>query len=227
MLDVSPGTIVVFADIACPWSHVATHRLEKTRARLGLVEEVRLDFRAFPLELFNRRATPKRILDAEIPVVGALEPGAGWAMWQRHDYDYPVTMLLALEAVQAAKEQGLRASESLDRALRLALFRDGRNLSMFHEIADVARSCDELDADALVKALRDGRARHLVFEQKEEATRANVEGSPHLFFSDGSDVHNPGISKRWEGDPGKGFPVVLEDRPEIYEELLERASRSA
>lgn len=226
MLDVSPGTIVVFADIACPWSHVAAHRLETTRARLGLVEDVRFDFRAFPLELFNSRGTPKRIVDAEIPVVGALEPAAGWTMWQRQDYDYPVTMLLALEAVQAAKEQGLRASESLDRALRVALFGEGRNISLFHEVAALAADCEEVDEGALVKALRDGRARRLLFEQKEEAMTANVEGSPHLFFSDGSDVHNPGIKKRWEGEPGEGFPVVIEDHPEIYEGLLERAART-
>ncbi len=223
MPQVAPGTIVVFADIACPWSHLAAHRLFQARARLGLEDAVVFDLRAFPLELFNEQPTPKRILDAEIPVVGALDPSAGWNMWQRQTYDYPVTTLLALEAVQAAKDQGLKASEALDRALRVALFRDGRNISMFHEIVEVARGCDEVDPTLLVKALRDGTARELVFEHKEEAEEIDVEGSPHLFLPDGSDVHNPGISKRWEGAPGQGFPIVEQDRPHIYDDLLRRA----
>ena len=111
MIEVPPGRLVVFADIGCPWAHVAIHRLHETRARLGLTAALLFNMRAFPLEHVNRRATPKNILDAEIPVAGAIEPDAGWQMWQRPEYEYPVTMLPALEAVQAVKEQGLPLSE--------------------------------------------------------------------------------------------------------------------
>ncbi len=224
MPDVDAGTIAIYADIACPWSHVALFRLHRARARLRRDDDVRFDLRAFPLEVFNERPTPKRTLDAETPVCGALEPDAGWRMWARHDHDYPVTTLLALEAVQASKAQGLAASEQLDRALRVALFARSRNISMRHEILEAAQGCDGLDAGKLGHDLDRGVARHLVFEHAEEA-REVVEGSPHLFLPDGSGVHNPGIQMHWEGSHGQGFPVVDEDEPGIYEELLERASR--
>ncbi len=224
MPEVAPGTIVVFADVACPWATLALHRLQRTRADIGLEEDVAFDLRAFPLELINEQATPKSILDAEIPVVGALGPELGWRMWPRHVYDYPVTMLLALEAVQAAKEQGLAASEELDAALRAALFAEGRNISLHHEVVEVARSCKQVDGDLLEEALVAGRARRGVFAQRRQSGEWKVEGSPHLYLPDGGDLHNPGIVKHWEGEPGEGFPVVDRDDPTVYTELLRRAA---
>lgn len=222
--QVPPATIVVYGDIACPWSHVAVHRLHETRSRLGLEDEVRFDHRAFPLELFNSRPTPKAVLDAEIPVAGALAPDAGWQMWQRQPHEYAVSTLLALEAVQAAKEQGALASERLDLALRVAFFGQSRNISLHHEIWSVAAECEGVDADALGRLLEEGRARRAVFEQKAEAERVGVQGSPHLFLPNGEDVHNPGVSMRWVGRHGVGFPVVDEDDPRIYERLLWEAA---
>src|SRR5947209_12106166 len=156
MLDVAAGTLVLYGDIACPWSHLCLQGLRRARHRLGLEEQVDLDLRGFPLELFNDRPTPKRTLDAEIPVVGRLDPSAGWQMWQRPEYEYPVTTLPALEAVQAAKAQSLRASEDLGRALRHAFFAESRTVSLVPVILDVAKGCDAVDVDAPAKALDEG-----------------------------------------------------------------------
>lgn len=224
MIEVQPGTIAVYGDIGCPWAHIAVYRLHSFRSRLGLGNDVAFDIRSFPLEVLNEQSTPKRILDAEIPVAGGVEPGAGWQMWQRPAFEYPVTTLLALEAVQAAKQQGLRAGEALDRALRVAFFADSRNISLRSEILAVARACEGVDAEALEAALDEGRARAAVFEQKEQSGTPEVQGSPHLFLADGTNVHNPGITMHWEGEHGKGFPVVDDDEPEIYDELLRRAA---
>ena len=60
--------------------------------------------------------------------------------------------------------------------------------------------------------------------QARSAESGRVNGSPHLFLPDGTDVHNPGIEMHWEGDHGKGFPVVDRDEPAIYEDLLRRAA---
>src|SRR5688500_7926303 len=109
MVDVAPGTVVVYSDIGCPWAHLAVFRLHRARSELGLQGAITFDMHAFPLEIFNEQPTPKKILDAEIAVAGALDPDAGWQMWQGAEAEYPVTMLPALEAVQAAKEQSLRA----------------------------------------------------------------------------------------------------------------------
>jgi predicted DsbA family dithiol-disulfide isomerase len=224
VVHVAAGTIVMWSDIACPWATLAVHRLVAARRRLGMDGRVVVDHRAFPLEVVNGRPTPRHILDAEIPVAGGLEPGAGWQIWRGDPHNYPVTTLLALEAVQAAKEQSLWASEQLDHALRMALFAESRCISMRHVILDVAVTCDTLDADLLEKALDGRRARGSVFLDRAEAHGAGVEGSPHLFLPDGTSAHNPGISVRWLKNRGeKSFPVVDADDPAVYEDLLRRA----
>lgn len=215
--------VVVYSDVGCPWAHLAVYRFLACRRRLGLDGQVVLDHRAFPLEVFNGRPTPFRILAAEIPVVGALDPAAGWQVWQGDPSTWPVTTLLALEAVQAAKEQGLEASERLDRELRRALFGESRCVSMRHVILEAAQASD-LDADALAAALDDGRARKAVLEQKAVAEATEVKGSPHFFLPDGTGVHNPGIEMEWAGPHGVGFPVVHKDDPGVYDDLVRQAA---
>ncbi|MGQ0520830.1 MAG: DsbA family oxidoreductase [Actinomycetota bacterium] len=223
----APGTVVVWSDLTCPWAHVAVARLHRVRQELGLVDDVVLDHRAFPLEVINGRPTPKLVLDAEIPVAGALEPGAGWCMWQGREAEYPGTVLLALEAVQAAREQSLRAGEALDRALRVAFFGRSRSIGLRSVLLEVAEACAEVDAGVLAKCLDEGRHRRTLMDQAAEAAGPAVEGSPHLFLPDASDVHNPGVTVRWVGEKGRGFPVVDADDPSVYADLLGRAALPA
>jgi predicted DsbA family dithiol-disulfide isomerase len=229
VVDVAPGTIVVWSDIGCPWAHVAVHRLHQARRALDLEGIVGVDHRAFALEVANSRPTPKRVIEAEIPVAGGLEPGAGWEVWQDDPSCWPVTTLPALEAVQAAKEQDLVASEELDRALRQAFFGHSRCISLRSVILDVAGDCRAVDVYRLRAALDDGRARKAVMAQHATATEpgAAVQGSPHLFLPDGTDVHNPGVEIRCEGEHGRGFPVVVADDPGVYRELVQRAAALA
>ena len=224
MIEAPPGTIVVYADITCPWAHLAVYRLHAARTKLGLDGEVLFDIRSFPLELFNEQPTPKNILDAEISVVGGLDPEAGWQMWQRPESEYPVTSMPALESVQAAKEQSLVGSEALDRRLRVGFFGESRVISLRHEILDMASECPSLDVGALAEALDSGRARNDVMEQAERAKEDDVQGSPHVFLPDGTSVHNPGVEFEWEGEHGKGFPKVISDHPEVYLELVQQAA---
>lgn len=224
MIEVSEGTIVVYADITCPWAHLAVHRLHEARTKLDLEGHVVFDIRSFPLELFNEQATPKNILDAEISVAGGLDPTAGWQMWQRPESEYPVTSMPALEAVQAAKEQSLEASEALDHRLRVGFFGESRVISLRHEILELATECSAVEVDALADVLDSGRARSAVMEQAERAKGDDVDGSPHVFLPDGTGVHNPGTELEWEGEHGKGFPRVVSDEPEIYLELMQQAA---
>ena len=225
MIEVAPGTVVVFSDLSCPWAHAAVHRFWEQRARLGLEDEVVLDHRVFPLELHNDRGTPKRILEAEIPVAGSLAPEAGWQVWQGPTHEWASTLLLAMEAVQTAKQQSLRASEALDRALRRAFFADSRNLSMHHEIVAVAEATEGVDAGLVGESLKDGRRRSSLFEDKAASVSDDVEGSPHFFLADGTDIHNPGVELHWEGEHGVGFPVIDADDPQAFERLLKAAVR--
>jgi predicted DsbA family dithiol-disulfide isomerase len=215
--NVQPGTIAIYSDIACPWAHLTVHRLWEARQRLGA--PVLFDHRPFALEIVNERPTPKAVLEAEVPVVAPHGWEAGWQMWQGKPWEWPVTSLLALEAVQAAKEQSLQASEALDRALRRAFFGDSRCISMRHVVLEVASKVDEVDEGALADALDAGRARAAVMEPVPD----DVNGSPHLFLPDGSDVHNPGIDMHWMGDHGKGFPHIDADDPTVYDDLIRTA----
>ncbi|WP_245159154.1 DsbA family protein [Blastococcus sp. TF02A_35] len=223
-ITVAPGTVVVWTDVVCAWSTVALHRFYEARGRLGLDDAVRVDHRLFLLEDVNRFAIPQRMVDAEIPVVGQLEPSLGLSPWQGEPSAWPVTGLPADEAVHAAKLQSPAAAEQLDMALRLAFFRDSRCISMLHEVVDVARGGDLVDADAIAAALDDGRARGPMMAGY-RAHREAVQGSPHFFLADGSDVHNPGIEMHPDEDGG--YPVVDSDDRSVYEDLVRRAAGAA
>ena len=68
-----------------------------------------------------------------------------------------MTLLPPMEAVLAAKEQSLAASEELDRGLRRAFFAESRCISLRHVILEVASDCDSLDVATLADALDSGR----------------------------------------------------------------------
>lgn len=228
MVEVAPGTIVVFSDIGCPWAHAAVWRLHDARRRLGLQRNVAFDHRVFPLELFNSQPTPRDELAVEWEACAALTPRAGWQAWNGPDWAWPATMLPPMEAVQAAKEQGLAASEQLDRGLRRAFWGESRCVSLRHVILEVAAECDGIDLEALADAIDSGRARHLMFEQYAVARTDAVNGSPHLFVADGTNLENPGIEATWEqGGDGYWRPTIVKDEAAIYDDLLRRAASGA
>jgi predicted DsbA family dithiol-disulfide isomerase len=225
VLEVAPGTVVIYSDIGCPWAHAAVWRLWDARRSLGLEDRVRFDHRVFPLELFNSQATPRNELEPEIPVCSSLAPRAGWQMWSGPDWQYPVTMLPPMEAVQAAKEQGLAASEALDRGLRRAFWGESRCVSLRHVILEVASETDGLDLALLATALDSGRARAAIFEHWEVAKTDAVQGSPHLFVHDGTNAQNPGLEVDWREEPeGVWVPTITRDDGYAYHDLLRRAA---
>jgi predicted DsbA family dithiol-disulfide isomerase len=222
-VDVAPGTLVVFADLGCPWAHLAVHRLWAARERAGLAERLRFDVRVFPLEIVNEQPTPFKGLQLEVASLLTVEPNAGWELWSADLTTWPVTMLPAMEAVEAAKEQGLEASEHLDVELRRAFFGASRCISLRSVILDVAVGCGRVDADALAEALDDGRARRSMLEGYRSAASV-LDGSPHFFLADGTSVHNPGVSFHWEGERGAKQLVIDDDDSSVYDELVLRAA---
>jgi predicted DsbA family dithiol-disulfide isomerase len=216
-------TITIWSDVGCPWASLLVWRLHARRAALGLDDVVRFDHRCFPLELFNERPTPRAIVDAEIEALAPLVPDAGWRPWGRDDSTYPVTTLPALEAVQAAKAQGLDAAERLDLALRQAFWRDSRCVSLRHEVLAAARAAD-VDAGLLAEALDSGTARRAVIDDWVAAQDGAAEGSPHVFLPDGTGVLNPGVEQHWEGPKPGGKPVVDRDDVAALDDLLRRAA---
>lgn len=224
-MDVAPGTIQVWSDLGCPWSHVVVWRLHDARRRLGLGEQVRLDHHAFPLELFNSEPTPRWHIDVEAPVARQLAPRAGWQSWSAPDSTWPVTLLPPMEAVQAAKLQSLTASEALDRGLRRALYGESRCISLRHVILEVAAETDSVDVTSLAEALDDGRARAALTADWAVARTDAVRGSAHVFAPDGTNAENPGIGIGWEDDGSPAGRYWIErDEPDVIDDLVRRAA---
>lgn len=201
------GTITVWSDIGCPWATLALHTLRAAARDRG--QDVLLDHRAFPLELFNKIPTPKFIIDAEIVAIASHQPKLGWRLWTGLESEYPVTTLPAMEAVQAAKHPsvgGLRASDELDEALRQAFYVDSRCISIYPVILDIADQCEHVDSEALSAALASGQGRSQIYQQWKVAQGPEIQGSPHLFASGGFASHNPGATYHWTAKPGEGFP---------------------
>lgn len=224
-MQVAPRTIAVWSDLGCPWSHAVIWRLHDARTRLGLDGRVAFDHHAFPLELFNSEPTPRPLREAEGLVAAALAPRAGWQPWSAPSHAWPVTMLLPMEAVQAAKLQSLAASEELDRGLRRAFWGESRCISLRHVILEVANECATVDVAALAEALDDGRARRGLLDDWAVARGDEVRGSAHLFAPDGTNAQNPGIVIGWRDDGAGGGEAVIEaDDPAPINDLVRRAA---
>ncbi len=219
-MEVARGTIAVWSDLGCPWSHAVVWRLWDARRRLGLTDRVQFDHHAFPLELFNSEPTPRRRIDAEWPVAERLAPRAAWQSWSAPPETYPVTLLAPMEAVLAAKEQSLAAAEELDRGLRRAFFAESRCISLRHVILEVGNECDSLDVAELADALDAGRARAALMADWATARGDEVRGSVHLFCADGTNAQNPGIEIAWDGD----VATIRRDDPTAIDVLVARAA---
>jgi predicted DsbA family dithiol-disulfide isomerase len=221
-INPADGTITVYSDVGCPWATVALAGLRRAADRTG--RQLRIDHRAFALELINSRPTPRRTVDGELAALRAVEPRL--TPWRGRDSEYPVTTLLALEAVQAAKRTGgLVASDQLDAALRRAFYAEGRCISILPVVLDVASGCPDLDVAALTDALHSGVGRAEVLAQTIAArdgafTGGEVNGSPHVFAPDGRSWHNPGISAHWTD----GRPVVESRDPAVLHEIVAAAA---
>jgi predicted DsbA family dithiol-disulfide isomerase len=216
----TPGVVTVYADVVCPFATFTLRGLRAARDRLGL--DLQIDLRAFPLELVNRRPHDLGLIELEKPVLAELEAHLGWRRWRAEPSTWPVTSLLALEAVQAAKQPevgGLRASEELDNALRRALFLDSRCIALLPVILEVAEECPDMDRAALAADLQHGVGRADVMRQYARAERKEVQASPHVFAPDGRSWVNPGMEFDRRGD----YPVVTGYDPGVYEEILRAA----
>lgn len=222
LVNFAPGTVTVWSDIGCPWASLALHILRSRIRERG--EEIFIDHRCFPLELFNSQPTPKFIVDAEVVIIAGLRPELGWKPWTGPGWTYPVTTLPAMEAVQACKNPavgGLRGSDELDAALREAFYVHGRCISIHSVVLDVAEQCEHVDVQALAAALADGTGRAEVYAHWKVAQRPEVRGSPQLFASGGYSTHNPGATYHWTAKPPEGFPRLERYETDWADDLLD------
>jgi 2-hydroxychromene-2-carboxylate isomerase len=216
-------TVDIWSDIHCPWALIAVHRLRRARARHGL--DVVLVPRAWPLEWVNGRGTPRSIVTTEAAALAGHEP----ELFNAYVNDsWPSTFLPAFELVAATRRlHGVRAAEAVDYALRLAFFRDAIDVSiqagLSEALVGAAATHPEIDVDAVLHHWRHSNPRDDVAQDFVESETLPIEGSPQIFWPDGSTTHNPGMTDHyWSGELVR-IGATDPDEPERL--LLEHASR--
>lgn len=209
--------VEVWSDLHCPWALVAVHRLRKARDRHDV--DVVFAPRAWPLEWVNGRGTPRAIVTAETAVLASHEP----ALFNAYENDsWPSTFLPAFELVAAARRtHDLRAAEDVDYALRLAFFRDSIDVSIeagLREALAIAQGLRaDLDIGLVMHEWTHANPRSDVAADHRASTLVPIQGSPQIFWPDGSTTHNPGMTDHaWTG----GLPRIGTTDPAEPERLL-------
>lgn len=164
--------IEVFADVACPFTHVGLRRFVERRAAAGR-DDIRLRLRAWPLELVNGAPLDPHHIDAEIVSIRAQVAPDLFTGFRVEAF--PATSMPALRLAAAAYARDAETGEAVSLALRDALFERGLDIADAAVLAEVAASCGiEIPADedaAVLAEYADGRQRGVI-------------GSPHFFAGD-------------------------------------------
>jgi predicted DsbA family dithiol-disulfide isomerase len=210
-------TVDIWSDIHCPWALIAIHRLRAARTRHGL--DVVFAPRAWPLEWVNDRGTPRTIVTTETAALAGHEPELFNAY--RND-SWPSTFLPAFELVAATRRiHGARAAEDVDYALRLAFFRDSVDVSIQAGLRQALAAAAADNADIVPAAVLElwthANPRADIAHDFAESKKLPIQGSPQIFWPDGSTTHNPGMTDHhWSGE----LVRIGHTRPDEAELLL-------
>ena len=159
---------------------------------------VNISWRAFPLEIINKRPAPRHIVDQEWPLVAVQEPLAPCVAWPHEEYIR--TTLLAYEAYKSAFKQSPIKSREFDLKLRRAFFYEGRRIDENDVLCEIA-SESNLDTDAIRKDLESRYFQNAVMEDYKDSINLRDKNeipmtSPTLIFPNGKIVHNPYASDK-------------------------------
>ncbi len=172
-MDPRPTVIEVFADVACPFTHVGLRRLVDRRAEVGRAD-VALWVRSWPLELVNGTPLDPAFVAEEVAELRhQVVPDLFGGFRVEH---FPATSLPALTLSAAAYAEGLDVGEQVSLEVRDLLFEQGVDIADRAVLAAVAdRHGLVFDPDDLT----------VVLEDRSEGERLGVIGSPHYFTPDG------------------------------------------
>jgi predicted DsbA family dithiol-disulfide isomerase len=183
-LPVEPVSLVLYEDPLSPWCLVAEHRI---RAAL---EDVAATFGPLRLEPFPLRVEPRapspseRRTLARVARRAAKEPEAARTtpeLWL--SMDPPLTTIPALNALAAARMQGVAREEALRCAIREAGLVRGINVTrpdVLYELAGAAGLDMERFAGALAAPATERRVR----ETFEEALEKGIDVAPALVIGE-------------------------------------------
>jgi predicted DsbA family dithiol-disulfide isomerase len=206
------AVVEIWSDLHCPWATVAITRLRRARDEHGL--DVVFDQRPWPLEWVNEQGTPRDIVSSEVALLASSEPDL-FSFYR--DPSWPSTFLPAFELVAAARRVGgLRAAEDMDFAIRRRFFRESGDMSQRHELRQAVAEAG-LDVDTVLKVWERDPVRADVVDDYARSTDLPIQGSPQIFWPDGTASHNPGMELTFD----RGLPrLAHEDRDEPARLLL-------
>jgi predicted DsbA family dithiol-disulfide isomerase len=169
------ATVVeVFADVACPFTHVGLRRLADRRDQFGRTDVV-LRVRAWPLEHVNHAPLDGAFIAEEVDAIReqvAPDLFAGFA-----PDTFPSTSLPALALAAAAYRRGDIVGEAVSLELRDLCFEQGVDIADREVLDRVAAEHDLIVTD-------DDRA-SIEADHAEGGSRGVI-GSPHFFTPEGS-----------------------------------------
>lgn len=165
----TPTVVEVFADVACPFTHLGLRRFVEHRDAIGR-GDVGLRVRAWPLEVINGQPLDPHFIAEEIEELRLQVAPSLFAGFT--ESSFPSTSLPALALAAAGYRCGPDVGEQVSLALRDLLFEQGEDIS----------SADVLDRVAADLGLRvDDEDRAAVHADHAEGERRGVVGSPHFF----------------------------------------------
>lgn len=166
--------IEVFADVACPFTHVGLRRFVDRRRQLGAAE-LTLHVRSWPLEVVNGEPMDPGFIAEEIDEIREQVAPDLFVGFDREAF--PATSLPALTLAIAAYDAGPSVGEAVSLELRDLLFERGV------DIADPDTLSALADAHGIAVDLSDHRR---VLQDHAEGVARGVVGSPHFFTPTGA-----------------------------------------
>jgi predicted DsbA family dithiol-disulfide isomerase len=165
--------IEVFAELGCPFTHLALRRIVQHRREEALTEP-HLRIRPWPLELVNGKPNDADHVAKE---VAALRDQVSPDLFSGFDVaTFPSTSMPGFRLAEAAYAVGEATGEKVSLDLRDSLFEEGRDLADPDVLAEIAARHElEVPDDGL-----DAEVERAYAEGKDRG----VEGSPHFFVAD-------------------------------------------
>jgi len=161
--------IEVFADVACPFTHVGLKSFVARRAELRR-HDVILRVRAWPLEIVNGQPLDPGDIAEEIVALHQLLGSKLFAGFSEESF--PATSLPALALASAAYRRDLVTGEQVSLELRDLLFERGVGIADTDVLQRVAAQ-HSIDVDVADQ--------QRVLEEYGEGVDRGVVGSPHFF----------------------------------------------
>lgn len=189
--------VEVFSSMECPYAYLSVYRLRQVWPELD--GKLKIVWRSLPLEYVNRQAYPKPLYRAEYSLFQHIEPELPWKLWDKPDWEWPITYWPAYEALNCAQAQNADAAFEMSWCLRHAYFALNRNLSLRHEIMAVAEEVAvvaDLDLDRFRASWDSGRYKQQVIDDARRGwEELKVDGSATFVLPDGRRVTNPAVGE--------------------------------